>query len=520
MRRSRRALTNCVVYLGRGRSIAKGYVVFTRERIEQVGPVAHFTPASDTDTTDLSGALVLAGLVDSHIHLVNYARSLIEIDLADTDSLDDGLSAVGARVEGLRVGEWLCGRGWDKQRWLLEAFPTRWMLDRVAPENPVALTSRDGHLVWVNTAALQALGLAAGGAPVEGGETVVDRVGRPTGIFKERAANLVLDRIGEPDSGRLVDAVGRACENLRRMGITGAHTIETHALAAVLDEASRSGKVPINLFRMREVLEPEEIDDLAPSAGVECIKTYADGTLGSQTASMLEPFSGQPDNFGIPYAPKEKIRDIAFRGAVNGFAVSVHAIGDKANRQVLDIYEELRFAGACREALLRVEHAQVVSSKDIPRFSRLGVVVSMQPIHLVSDRLVAERYWGKRVSNAYAWKKVIARGGTVAFGSDAPIESPDPLRGIHAAVTRSDPARRDLGPWFPEERLEVWQALDCYTLGAAAASRRPANGKIETGSRPDFTILDTDILSAADPGAILGARVIATVVGGEPVAFT
>lgn len=514
MAHRRRALVNCVVYLGQGNSIAKGYVVFTAERVEEVGAFAHFNRTSDTEVTDLRGALVLPGLVDSHIHLMNYAKSLIEVDLADTHSLEEGLRALGARVKGLSPNEWLCGRGWDKQRWRLEGFPTRWMLDRVAPENPVALTSRDGHLLWLNSAAMQALGLADKAVPVEGGQIAVDRTGRPTGIFKERAANLALDRLGAPAQSRLLDAVSQACGNLCRMGITGAHTIEAHAMAAVLDQASRSGKVSINLFRMREVLEPEEIDNLAPSAGAECVKTYADGTLGSQTASMLEPFSGQPDNLGIPFAPKEKLREIAFRAAGRGFAVSIHAIGDRANREVLDIYEELRQAGGGRAALLRVEHAQVVSSQDIPRFRGLGVVASMQPVHLVPDRPVAELYWGDRSSNAYAWKKIMAGGGTVAFGSDAPIESPDPLKGIHAAVTRSDPARRDLGPWFPEERLEVWQALDCYSRGAAAASRQAASGYIEQGSRPDFTIIDTDILSAVDPEAILGTRVVATVVGG------
>jgi predicted amidohydrolase YtcJ len=334
------------------------------------------------------------------------------------------------------------------------------------------------------------------------------------------------------------------------MGLTGAHTIETRAMAEVLDQACRDGRVSIDLFRMREVLEPEEIDGLTPSSRLECIKTYADGTLGSQTASMLEAFSGDPGNFGIPYAPKQKLREIAFRAAAKGFAVSIHAIGDRANREVLDIYEELRASGRGSDALLRVEHAQVLSPQDIPRFGRLRVVASMQPVHLVSDRPVAERYWGARARTAYAWKKIMTQGGTVAFGSDAPIEGADPLKGIHAAVTRSDPARLDLGAWFPEERLEAWQAVDCYTAGAAAASGRGAQGRaardegaqagaarsgggqvgvargrassgtIEVGSRPCLTVLDTDIVSAADPDAILGARVVATVVDGEFPAFT
>ena len=514
-----KALTNCTIYLGAGRSIGRGYVVFSHERAEETGPLDSFRPRPGIETFDLEGALVLPGLTDSHLHLVNYAKSLTEIDLADTQSLEAGLEIVGREARHLTQGAWLRGGGWDKQRWGLDSFPTRGMLDRVAADNPVALTSRDRHLVWLNSVALSELGLADRAEPVDGGESVVDGAGRPTGMFKEKTATLILARLDRRERGRAREAIILACESLRRFGLTAVHTIETAALGSVLDEAVDAGLVPLDLFRMREVLTPDEIDKLSPSSRVACLKTYADGTLGSQTASMLEPFAGQPGNIGIPFASKADLREIIVRAAGRGFAVSVHAIGDRANRDVLDIYAEVR---RNHNNLLRIEHAQILSPEDIPRFGCLGVVVSMQPVHLVSDRSVADRYWGPRAKHAYAWKQVMDAGGTVAFGSDAPIESPDPLKGIHAAVTRSDPDDPGLGPWYPEERLAVWQAIDRYTFGGIAASGADASGDGSVGGndivggKPNFSILDTNILEADDPAAILETHVIGTVVGGEP----
>ena len=531
----KRAFTNCTIYLGGGKRIPRGFVLFDGPQIERIGPESDFQQPAGVEVTDLAGGLVLPGLVDSHIHLVCYANSLISMDLAETPSLDAGLEAVRTWVAGVPRGAWVCGRGWDKQRWRLDGVPTRWALDQAAPDHPVLLTSRDGHLAWLNSAALERLGLADRAPVVEGGDIPVDASGVPMGVFKEKAASLVGAQVADLSSDRVLNSIKPGCAALRRLGITAVHTIEDAAFSGLLDQAVERGDVSVDLFRMREVLEPEEIAHLTPSARVRCIKTYADGTLGSQTASMLEPFEGQPRNRGIAFAPAGKLRQIAERAVAGGFAVSVHAIGDRANKEMLDIYEGLRRGTGSGKgggaggtaALLRIEHAQVLRSEDIPRFADLRVIASMQPIHLVADRRVADRYWGARSANAYAWKRILDRGGVVAFGSDAPIESPDPLRGIHAAVTRTDPADPGAGPWFPEERLPVWQAIDCYTGGGCG---------LRAGRPARVTVLDRDILGARDgsprdaggpdagapghgapdPRAILEARVVATVVAGEP----
>jgi len=509
------ALVGGTVYLGEGRVIDPGYVIFRGARIEEVGALSAFTRNPDIEVLEVEGKLVLPGLVDSHLHLVGYAKSLVEPNLADTRSLDEGLEIIRSRVARMPKGAWLTGRGWDKQRWGLTEFPTRWALDSVAPDNPVSLRSRDGHLVWVNSAALSEAGLAEKALRVEGGEMAVDGSGCPTGILKENAANLLELRTDRAETW-ILDAVRQACEKLVGFGLTGVHTIEGAADARVLTGAVEAGCVPLNLFRMREVLEPDEIDPLEPSSEIACIKTYADGALGSQTASMLEPYCSQPANSGIAVASRQKLLDIVLRALAKGFAVAVHAIGDRANRDILDVYEEVKRNGRYGDALLRVEHAQVLRPEDMPRFGHLGVIASMQPVHLLSDRAVTEHYWGARSGNAYAWKRIITGGGRVAFGSDAPIESPDPLWGIHAAATRCDPAEPDLGPWCSAERLEVWQAIDCYTAGGAAArGALPEGGRIEVGARSDFTILDRNVLASREPDSILDTRVICTIIGGQ-----
>jgi predicted amidohydrolase YtcJ len=230
---------------------------------------------------------------------------------------------------------------------------------------------------------------------------------------------------------------------------------------------------------------------------------------------MLEPYCGQPGNLGIVAVPKPKLRGLVVRSVESGFSVAVHAIGDRANKEVLDVYEEVRGTHSGRRAVLRVEHAQVVGPDDISRLGRIGAVASMQPIHLVGDMKVADRYWGSRSRYAYAFRSILDAQGTLAFGSDAPIEHPDPLKGIHAAVSRRDPMSPDSSPWYPAECITAFDAIDAYSSGGAIAAGTPEEtGRIRPGMRADFTVLDRDI-TACDPDALLDTGVALTVVGGR-----
>ena len=508
---AKRAILNASIYLGGGEVIPRGFVIWDGSIIGGVGDASVFPGGSDVEVEDLPRMLVLPGLVDSHMHLVGYALGLKRINLAGTRSVEEALEYITIFVTQLRKGEWLRGRGWDKQRWGLEGFPDRSLLDRVTPDNPAVLSSRDGHLVWVNSRGLAHLGLDRGGIEVEGGEVETNPAGRPTGIFKEKAADLVLRQVGQAGEVDAGPAIRDACRILLAMGITGVHTSENPRSIALLDHAAGAGLIPFKTVRMLEIAEVDDIERASGIPGITHIKILADGALGSQTAAMLEPYCGQPDNYGIMAVPKPRLLALAERAVGAGFSLAVHAIGDKANRDVLDVFEQVRATGPGRKAVLRVEHAQVLRPEDVARFGKLGVIASVQPIHLV-----AERYWGARSRYAYAFRSILDTGGRLAFGSDAPIEDPDPRLGIHAAVTRADRVVRCPTPWYPEERITVFEAIDAYTAGAALAAGTPrAAGMISPGMPADLTVLDRDIMGP-DPDTILDAQVVLTVTKGEP----
>ena len=518
---------NAAVYLGRGRLLDRGFVKWTGDVIGGVGPMSEYDSSPGVREYDLGGCLALPGLVDCHIHLVGYAHSLIRIDLSDTASIEEGLERIAGYMDGLPEGAWLRGRGWDKQRWGMEGFPDKTALDRVSPRNPVALWSRDGHLLWVNSLAMAQCALAGVGEAVFGGEIERGRDGGPTGIIKEHATRLIMDHCGGEDVETTCRALARACRNLRDYGLTGVHTSENDEHSGKLAVALERGLVDLSLFRMLETDDPAQVDHIATLPGVECVKVLADGALGSQTASMLEPYCGS-DNMGILAVPADRLYAIARRALDLDLALAIHAIGDRANREVLDVYEGLVRAGEAagpaggagrgeaKHKVLRLEHVQLLHPDDIERFGHLGVIASMQPIHLVSDIKVADKYWGQRSRWAYAWGSLRRGGATLAFGSDAPIEEPDPLKGIHAAVTRRNPRDNASGPWYPEECIEIWEAIDAYTLGAACASGTAGKtGALEAGYRADITLLDRNILLSREPDAILETAIAGTVAAGH-----
>jgi predicted amidohydrolase YtcJ len=511
----KKAYVNPTIYLGEGETIDRGYVIWDGPRIEQVGDMSSFVRDPAMEIEDLKGNLLLPGLVDCHIHLVGYALALRRIDLASTRSVEEALAMVVSYVKKLGKGEWLRGRGWDKQHWGVDCFPDRALLDRVTPDNPAVLSSRDGHLVWVNSAALSQLGLDRSGIEVEGGEVETDARGKPTGIFKEKAAGLVLSRLERSDPERVGPAVSDACRKLLGLGLTGVHTSEDAESSEMLDHAVRQSTVSLNMVRMLEVGSPRDIEEARDMPGVTHIKILVDGALGSQTASMVEPYCGQPGNSGVVAVPKPELLKLVTCAVEAGFSVAVHAIGDRANMEVLEVFEQIRRTGPGRDAVLRVEHAQVLRPEDIGRFGKLDVLASVQPIHLVGDRPVAEKFWGHRSRYAYVFRSIIDAGGTLAFGSDAPIEDPDPLKGIHAAVIRQDPAVPDSPQWNRAECISVSEAIDAYSIGAAQAAGTPKeSGRIRPGMRADFTVLDRDI-TRGDPAAILDARPVFTVVKGR-----
>jgi predicted amidohydrolase YtcJ len=482
---------------------------------------------------DLGGRTVLPGLTDSHVHLLAYGLQLRRLDLRETRSLSAAVRMVAAAADAAPPGSWVLGGGWDRNRWTEGRWPTRDDLDPVSAGRPVALASRDGHLLWVNSAALARAGIGPETPDPPGGVIVRDAAGRPTGLLKEQARVAVQAAADRPDPAALRAALQEATAAAHRLGLVGAHSMVRDGpwpeALATLQEARRDGTLRLRVWITIPLDHLERAAALGMRTGlgdhwlrVGGVKIYADGTLGSQTASMLEPYEGQPGNTGIAVHSTEALQELVGRAVAGGLWPTVHAIGDRANREVLDVFAAHHEAARRSGVRFRLEHVQLLHPADLPRLAALGVVASMQPVHCTSDRDIADRYWGARSRTAYAWRSLRQQGTVLAFGSDAPVETLDPWQGLYAAVTRRRPDD-PRPPWHPEEAITVEEALRAYTVGAAYASGEEATkGTLTPGRLADFIVVDRDVPeeSAADPLALLDTRVLATVVGGTPVYAT
>jgi len=477
---------------------------------------------------DLGGRTVLPGFVDSHIHLAAYGIALRRIDLAGAGSLREAVSAVRAAARE-HPEAWILGRGWDKNVWPEDRFPSATDLDPVSPANPVALSSKDGHLLWVNSAAMRLAGVTPQTPDPPGGEITRDERGLPTGILKEESAKALVGKVIPPAGARAVErGIRDAGAILHRVGITGVHSFvgteryEGETVFGVLQDLAARGNLPLRVCATLPLGALEAAaSGLRTGSGDAWLRTgplkvFADGTLGSQTAGMLEPYDGQPHNTGIAIHGREELAAIVRRAVGAGCWCAIHAIGDRANRWVLDAYQANADASRRLGARHRIEHVQLIHPDDLPRLAALGVTASMQPIHATSDRDIADRYWGRRSRTAYAWRSLLRAGTVLAFGSDAPVETPDPWQGIYAAVTRRRPADQRTA-WYPEEALTIEEAVRAYTVGAAWASgEEGVKGILSPGRLADFIVLDRDVMFEP-PEALLETTVLVTIIGGRPV---
>ena len=500
-------------------------------RIRFVGDDAGARAAADSggvaQSMDLQGMCVLPGLVDSHLHFKWFAESLGAVDV-ETASLEEAVARVRARAQKAEPGAWITGTGWNHNVWGAGALPDMAPLDRAAPRNPVALQAKSGHALWVNSLALQNAGIRLETPDPEGGKIAHGKDGMPSGILLENATDLVHAVIPKPTPGELADLMREAQGAAHTLGLTGVHDFDSSlALQAFLELEGR-GELALRVVKgiPHEHLSAAIALGMRTGYGGELltlgqVKMFADGALGPQTAWMLAPYEGTWAT-GIPTLSEEQLVTDVCRANAAGISCAVHAIGDAACHMVLNAFEKAARAaigpGAGRgqqRPRNRIEHVQLLHPDDLERLARLGVIASMQPLHATSDMHIADRYWGARCAGAYAWRSLLHAGTMLAFGSDCPVETADPLAGIHAAVTRR---RKDGSPgpegWRPEQRLSVEQAVRAYTLGAAyAAGREKHLGSITPGKLADLTVLDRDIFSI-DPHEIRNTKVSATMVGG------
>jgi predicted amidohydrolase YtcJ len=496
-------------------------------RVAFAGRRADINPAPGERVLDLGGAPVLPGLVDGHGHLMLLARARLELDLAQARSEDEIARMVGAAAARLRPGEWISGRGWDQTRWPGQAFPSRASLDRAAPGHPVALIRVDGHATWASGEALTRAGITRQSPDPPGGVIERDGRGEPTGILIDLAQDLMRSLVPAPSEARFDQAVRDTIAECLAKGLTGAHEpgLDLAAIASYTRLIER-GQFPFRVFaalsgkkawgRYRDGA-PESIGDGRLVVGA--VKLWLDGALGSRGAALHTPYCDDPANRGLVLMPPEDVEQLTREAGARGFQVWVHAIGDRANTMVLDAFERVRTVRAVGgpRSRLRVEHAQILTPADIPRFARLGVVPSMQPTHCTSDmRWAGERLGPERLASAYAWRSILDTGAYLAGGSDFPVEDANPFHGLHAAVTRRPLEGPDPG-WQPGQRLTRDEAVRAFTIWNARSIGREADqGSLEVGKRADLIALSDDVFGCPAE-AIARIRPTLTMVGGEVV---
>jgi predicted amidohydrolase YtcJ len=467
---------------------------------------------------------VVPGFIDSHIHFLAGGLGLSSVQLRDASSPPEFARRIREFATTVRNGTWIRNGDWDHELWGGQ-LPQRDWIDGDTPDHPVWVRRLDGHMALANGAALRAAGITRETPDVDGGTIVRDALGEPTGVLKDNAQSLV-DRVVPPSSDRdLDDALDAAMRFVAAKGVTSVHHMGTWDDLAVFQRAHAAGRLATRIYAAVPIHTWERLRDHVATHGrgdawlrIGALKGFVDGSLGSHTAAMLDPFTDAPNDRGLLVNTVDDLYRWTKGADAAGLHLIVHAIGDRANRTQLDIYERVLMEHGPRPRRFRIEHAQHLTRDDIPRFAALGVIASMQPYHAIDDGRWAERVIGpERARLTYAVRSLLDAGARVAFGSDWHVAPPTPVEGIHAAVTRQTLDGRHPDGWIPAQRISVEEALRAYTCDAAFASfSERETGTLERGKLTDFVMLDRD-LTRVSPAEINGARVMMTVVGGRVV---
>jgi len=493
----------------------------------------------ETKIVDLDGRFVMPGFNDAHMHLASAGLEKMNVDLVGAKTLDEFRERLRAKVEAAGPAEWVIGRGWDETLWPVKVLPTRWDLDEVSDKHPVYLERIDGHIGVANTRALQLASITVASRDPEGGRIDRDDAGTPNGILRETAREAMHAVIPKPTHDKRRQAIEMALADLASHGITSAQDNSQWEDFQVYEELEHEGKLTA---RISEWLPfDDSIADLNRKRSSHpasdnmlhtgMLKGFMDGSLGSKTAALLEPYSDDSKNTGLPQYEAAKLNAMTKERVLAGYQIGFHAIGDKGVQLALDAFAEAEKAAKetkvkaadggnvnvnNNDYRLRIEHAQVTTAQQILRFKDLKVIASMQPSHLLTDMNWAESRLGpKRAEHSYAWAEFLRRGVVLAFGTDYPVEPVTPFRGLYSAVTRmSEDGKKS---YYPAQKLNIEQAIAAYTAGAAFAEfAEKQKGKLEAGMLADFVVLDQDI-TAALPPKIPDTKVLRTVVGGKTV---
>jgi hypothetical protein len=522
-------LTNANVYTVNPRQPRADSIAIANNRIVAVGRASELDGIRlpELQRVDMKGAFVLPGLIDAHLHLQHTGFAATDVSLDGVDSLAESLRRVSERVAITPKGEWIKGWGWLQSLWDPPVFPTRQQLDAISPDHPIALHAKSGHALWANSLALTLAGVDRDTPDTSGGQIERDAIGDPTGIFLETAEELVMRAIPKKTHAQQDKAVADVMRAMNKAGLTSVHCMDGDGGINSFKTYQRvleSGQATLRIVKMLPVQDLDGLVDSGLRSGfggpwlrIGNVKIFTDGALGPRTAWMAAGYEGEPANHGLPIYDPELLVEFTRKAHGAGLGVVVHAIGDRANHEMLNAIEISRretLNGRFRD---RIEHAQVLLPGDVSRFAQLNVIASMQPIHCTSDMHMVDANWGaSRAPNAYAWRTLWDSGARLAFGSDAPVETFDPLTGIYAAVTR----RRANGShapsgWQTQEAVTIDETLYAYTLGAAYAGYNDHElGSIEPGKLADLTVLSQD-LTAIPAEQILSTTVLRVMVDGE-----
>ena len=481
---------------------------------------------SSAEAFNAEERVIIPGLTDAHIHLQTYALGLQKID-CETSTRIECLERVAERAQHARPRTWILGHGWNQNNWP-EGFGDPTELDGFAPHNPVFLTAKSLHAGWANSLAMRLAGIKAKTKDPEGGRIGRKPDGSPNGILYESAMDLVANSIPKMTTLQVEQAILSAQPLLLQMGLTGAHDFDRGQCFLALQHLHKKGQLQLRVTKSIPLEDLKNVVQLKLSTGlgdttlrIGSVKGFADGALGPHTAAMLTPYEDDPHNTGILMLTTEDLYKYGRIAVEAGLSLAIHAIGDRAVREVLQAFSQLRKYEAARPVTKgplrhRIEHVQVIHPDDKARLAELGVIASMQPIHATSDMEMADKYWGKRAALSYAWRTQLDYGAILAFGSDAPVESPNPFWGIHAAVTRRRPdGSPGIEGWQPQEKISLQHALEAYTTGPAyLAGVENHLGRLSPGYLADLIVLPSRLLSE-HPDNIYQLRPQAVMIAGE-----
>lgn len=508
------------------RTVARSVAVLNG-KIVAVGSAADTKSliGAKTRVIDAGGKTIIPGFNDAHVHFMETGSQLSSVDLRDAKTPAEFVARIKAFAANLPKGRWILGGKWDHENWTPNALPTAALIDAVTPNNPVFIDRLDGHMALANSLAMKLAGITKDTKEVDGGLIVRDAGGKPTGIFKDAAMNYFGSAIPSPSWDQRMESALAATEHAASLGVTSVQDMSAGSDISVYQELIRQGKLKTRVYGCSTLADYKRWENTGVPAAfgnamlrVGCLKGYADGSLGSTTAWLFEPYLDDPKSTGLAGEDIPKMAELVLGADKGGLQINLHAIGDKANATILDIYEQTAKTNGARDRRFRIEHAQHLRQADIPRFGSMKVVASMQPFHIIDDgRWAWKRLDEKRLKGTYAFRTLLDTGAVLAFGSDSPVAPLNPFFGLYAAVTRRTLDDQNPNGWIPEQKISVDEAVRAFTYGSSYGEFQDnSKGTLEIGKLADFIVLSEDIFTI-DPTKIRDVKVLTTVVDGKVV---